>query len=299
MGFSQWTRPIKQPFAAAERRLTGEAPVADCGVALSLLNRNVNPITSHCSPVTAPTPKVCTIGLWTLHEYAVCTSTNMVAAQLPAWSAVRADTQTKGRGRFERNWVSDAGGLWLSAVVPIRQKSAAWHFLPVAIGFAVCQALGSLGVKNLRLRWPNDVLVGRLKLAGLLLDQFSPNLVVAGIGINVRNQAQNLDASLVGQITRLSDLITHAPGLMELTLHVLESVHGVCTQLQAYGPKYFLPQVNSLWQAPRLVKLDLDGRQVQGEFVGVDTTGRLELRDANRSAQFFEPQDVRCLREIF
>jgi BirA family biotin operon repressor/biotin-[acetyl-CoA-carboxylase] ligase len=222
----------------------------------------------------------------------------LVAAQLPAWNAVRADTQTKGRGRFERNWVSDAGGLWLSAVLPIRQKSAAWRFLPVAIGFAVCQALGSLGVRDLRLRWPNDVLVGRLKLAGLLLDQFSANLVVAGIGINVRNRPENCDGSLAGQTTRLCDLISHTPGLTELAPNILEVVRTVWIQLEENGPECLLPQVNNLWQAPRLVKLDLDGHEVQGEFVGVDDKGRLELRQSKGPAQFFEPHNVRCLREI-
>jgi len=260
----------------------------------------VNPTVTDCSAALAGSkPKVSTIGFWTLHEYSVCTSTNLVAAQLPAWSAVRADTQTKGRGRFERNWISDAGGLWLSAVLPIRQKSIAWRFLPVAVGLAVCEGLGSLGAKDLRLRWPNDVLVGRRKLAGLLLDQFCPELVVTGIGINVRNEPETRDRSLVGQTTRLSDLIAHIPDLTELATRVLEALRTVCNQLETNGPECLLSQVNTLWQAPHLVRLVLDDREICGEFVGVDVNGRLELRQSDGPNRFFEPQDVRCLREIF
>jgi hypothetical protein len=59
-------------------------------------------------------PRVCGYGAgnqtWHLHEFAEVTSTNLIAAKLPAWHAVRADTQTAGRGRFQRHWVSDAGG---------------------------------------------------------------------------------------------------------------------------------------------------------------------------------------------
>ena len=244
----------------------------------------------------APRPSI--FGDWTLHELPVCASTNLVAAKLPAWNAVRADTQTKGRGRFERNWVSDEGGLWLSAVLPIARKSLAWRFLPVAVGLAVCQALNSLGAKNLRLRWPNDVLVGQRKLAGLLLDQFSPELIVAGIGINVLNNPEVRDGSLAGQTIRLSDLVPQSPSLTDLAVLVLNAVETVSRQLQTEGPEPLLPRLNRFWLAPRRVRLELDGGEVQGEFVGVDAAGRLELRQPNQSNRYFEPQDVRCLREL-
>jgi hypothetical protein len=55
---------------------------------------------------------------WTVHEVASVDSTNLFAAKLPVWHAVRAEVQTAGRGRFQRVWISDQGGLWLSAVVP-------------------------------------------------------------------------------------------------------------------------------------------------------------------------------------
>ncbi|MGH7969138.1 MAG: biotin--[acetyl-CoA-carboxylase] ligase [Limisphaerales bacterium] len=235
---------------------------------------------------------------WTLHEYTVCTSTNLVAASLPVWSAVRADTQTKGRGRFERDWVSDEGGLWLSAVLPVGANLNARRFLPVATGLAVCEALASLGARGLRLRWPNDVMVGNRKLCGLLLDQFAPDRVVAGIGINVANHPESRDGSLTGQTIRLCDLITAAPTLPALALRVLCEVRSVSAELDARGSEHFLTQLNSLWHAPRRVTLDLDGREVRGDFVGVDASGRLELTQAGERSRFFEPEQVRCLREI-
>jgi BirA family transcriptional regulator, biotin operon repressor / biotin---[acetyl-CoA-carboxylase] ligase len=235
---------------------------------------------------------------WTLHEYAVCASTNLVAASLPAWQAVRAETQTRGRGRFERSWVSDSGGLWLSAVVPVTPKSPAWRFLPVAVGYSICQTVAALGGKGLRLRWPNDVLVGERKLAGLLLDQFSAGLVVVGIGINVTNTPESCDASLAGQTIRLADLICPVPNLSALAAQVLDGVGSVVDLLESRGPEFMLKALQGLWQAPRPVRLDLDGQEVRGNFVGVDATGRLELHCSNSPPQFFDPQQVRCLREI-
>src|SRR5262249_27422576 len=115
-------------------------------------------------------------GEWMLYEYPVVTSTNLVAAGLPAWSAIRADTQTGGRGRFQRSWVSDHGGLWLSAVVPIMHDETVPRALPLAAGLAVCNTLSALGISRFRLRWPNDVLINNRKLAGLLVDQFVSGL---------------------------------------------------------------------------------------------------------------------------
>ena len=63
---------------------------------------------------------------WKLFECATAASTNDLARGLPAWSAVRADTQTGGRGRFGRTFVSDRGGLWISAVLPAGGGLAKW-----------------------------------------------------------------------------------------------------------------------------------------------------------------------------
>ena len=267
-----------------------------------------------------------TAEFWTLHEYAEVTSTNLIAAKLPAWHAVRADTQSAGRGRFQRNWVSDAGGLWLSAVVPVETNSPAWRMLPLATGVAVCEVLRGLGVKELRLRWPNDVLVGDRKLAGLLIDQFQAGLAVVGIGINVTNQPHTRDAALNGHVARLADLVSPLPTLRELAERVLSSLRGVWQELNggfdcaetlverkllppglkpgstagrdACRYTSLLPRVNALWDLPRRVQLDLDGTLVEGEFAGVDAGGRLRLRLPGDVNQFFEPQEVKLLRDI-
>jgi BirA family biotin operon repressor/biotin-[acetyl-CoA-carboxylase] ligase len=235
---------------------------------------------------------------WTLHNYAEVASTNLIAAQLPAWHAVRADTQTAGRGRFQRNWVSDAGGLWLSAVVPVTTNSSAWRMLPLTAGLAACEALHANGVEAPRLRWPNDVLVGDRKIAGLLIDQFRPGLAVVGIGINVQNQPQSHDASLNGHVARLADLVAHTPSVRDLAVRVLASLKATWQRVADYGPENVLPRVNALWDLPRRVQLDLDGKLVSGAFAGVDACGRLQLQSADGVSRFFEPTHVRPLRDI-
>jgi BirA family transcriptional regulator, biotin operon repressor / biotin---[acetyl-CoA-carboxylase] ligase len=122
---------------------------------------------------------------WTLHVVASADSTNRLARTFAPWHAIRADVQTGGYGRTGRTWISDAGGLWLSAVLPCPGPRERWEVLPLAVGHALISALTGLGAASLRLRWPNDILSGRRKLAGLLVERHDAHTAVVGIGINI------------------------------------------------------------------------------------------------------------------
>jgi BirA family biotin operon repressor/biotin-[acetyl-CoA-carboxylase] ligase len=243
-------------------------------------------------------PRISSVEDWVLLEYAAVGSTNLVAANLTAWHAVRADTQTAGRGRFQRSWVSDAGGLWLSAMVPVEFNSPGSRALPLAVGLAVCDVLRSIGVQKLRMRWPNDILVDDRKLAGLLIDQFKPGLAVIGIGVNVRNQPEARDSSLTSRTTRLADLVPNPPTLPDLTALILRGLRRVANEMQSGNFRALLPQVNHLWERPRKVELDLDGNIRSGMFQGVDEDGRLILLDEAGDSTAFAPAQVRRLTEI-
>jgi BirA family biotin operon repressor/biotin-[acetyl-CoA-carboxylase] ligase len=235
---------------------------------------------------------------WTLHEYEAVTSTNLVAAALPIWNAVRADIQTAGRGRFQRSWVSDAGGLSLSAVVPVQEDQLARRALPLVVGLAVCDALQELGVEGFRLRWPNDVLVNDRKLAGLLIDQFQSDRVVIGLGLNVSNHPEDHDTSLAHCTTRLADLLPASPGLAALTDLLLRHLRSVLLRLEQETFDLLFQDINLLWGPPREVELDLDGISCRGVFRRVDQEGRLALSDPEGNLSFYDAHQVRHLTEI-
>lgn len=239
-----------------------------------------------------------TVDGWTVHHYPVAASTNLLAANLPAWSAVCADVQTSGRGRFQRRWVSDKGGLWLSAVIPVDANRSSAQALPFVVGLAVCDTLREMTVNGLRMRWPNDVLIENRKLAGLLLDQFSPGLAVAGTGINVFNEPETADTKLRGQTVRLADLLSSPPELSELTAHVLGHVRRALAELERLGFQSLLPRLNALWGTARKVELDLDGQLRRGVFTGIDQSGRLLLVDESGAEVRYAAQQVRHLQEI-
>jgi BirA family biotin operon repressor/biotin-[acetyl-CoA-carboxylase] ligase len=127
-----------------------------------------------------------------------CGSTNAVlkksAASSPTGTLVVADEQTEGRGRLGRTWSSEAGKDLVFSIL-LRPTMPPEHIplLSLAAGVATAEVLGRLPglAGRMRVKWPNDVLVGEKKVCGILLESRMTagrlDWVVAGIGLNVNS----------------------------------------------------------------------------------------------------------------
>jgi BirA family transcriptional regulator, biotin operon repressor / biotin---[acetyl-CoA-carboxylase] ligase len=128
-----------------------------------------------------------------LHYFPVTASTMTLAAKrasagAPHGSLFIADEQTAGVGRFGRTWHSEANtGIYLTIVLRLGLPVHALSVLTLALGLAAAETIQAQTSLCADLRWPNDVLIGERKVAGILA-QLSDDCVLAGIGINV-NQA--------------------------------------------------------------------------------------------------------------
>jgi BirA family biotin operon repressor/biotin-[acetyl-CoA-carboxylase] ligase len=240
---------------------------------------------------------------WLLDVRREVDTTNRLAATLPAWHAVRADTQTAGRGRTGRSWTSDRGGLWLSAVLPCPGPRERWATLPLAAGQTLLSALTSLGVSDLRLRWPNDLLVGPRKLAGLLVERHGPDTAVVGVGLNVFNHPERAEPSLRDSTARLADLADLGDrDLDDLASLVLQAIAHAHTRLSSGEFPAIATELNRAWTSTpaRRVALTLAGRPdpVTGDFLGIDGTGLLRLRADDGTTPTLDPTQVALLREL-
>jgi BirA family biotin operon repressor/biotin-[acetyl-CoA-carboxylase] ligase len=251
-------------------------------------------------PAIAQEPDIRVIDGWTLHEFAEVTSTNSLGANLPPWTAVRATVQTAGTGRTGRSWVSDEGGLWLSAVLPTPGDPVCWSMLPLAAGWAALGVIRSLGLPDARLRWPNDILVGRQKLAGILVDRFSAKTAVVGIGLNVFNRPALVDSALSGEVVCLSDLLPETPPLESLLVRLLAALTREHHRLESGGAAVLCRDLNRAW-LHRHVKVTLAGGlgAISGDIEGVDPVGALLLRDAAGDVCLLPAHRVDMFREIF
>ncbi len=114
-----------------------------------------------------------------------------------------AHIQTKGKGRRGRTWVSQLGAsLTFSLIWRFSCGAAGLSGLSLAVGVALIRAFNSLGVNNVQLKWPNDVLVTEKntpkKLAGILIelqgDLEGPSAAVIGVGVNLKLPKNVLDS---------------------------------------------------------------------------------------------------------
>ncbi len=115
-------------------------------------------------------------------------------------TCVAAHVQTNGKGRRGRTWVSQLGAsLTFSLLWRFQCGAAALSGLSLAVGVALIRALASVGMTDVQLKWPNDVLIEGKKLAGILIelqgDLEGPSAAVIGVGVNL-----NLPKNVLGGI---------------------------------------------------------------------------------------------------
>lgn len=151
-------------------------------------------------------------GVPTVHLLDTTGSTNDVARRLAAGGAqpgtiVLAEEQRAGRGRLGRAWVSPPGvGLWCSMIVG-PQAPDQLGTLPIRVALGVARAIDRWLDRPAAIKWPNDVIAGGAKVGGILCEASweggVPRHVVAGVGLNLLQGAEEFPAQLRGSATSL------------------------------------------------------------------------------------------------
>ena len=236
---------------------------------------------------------------WNIKEVDECESTFNVARKLPAWTVVSCQSQTRGRGRFNRTWYGSEGGLWVTYNLPLDPGvNRHWGVLPLVAGAAVIEALKSYHIDGLRLRWPNDVLVGRSKLAGILVERPSSTMASIGIGINMFNNIEKLPGATSDPVTRMSDLIPACPSVKKFRTMLGDVLAEMFDYFVESGLEGVQTMLESAWGEPRPVVAITDTERHTGYFVGVDYDGSPILRKADGSTYVVPGITVNRLKEL-
>jgi BirA family transcriptional regulator, biotin operon repressor / biotin---[acetyl-CoA-carboxylase] ligase len=197
-----------------------------------------------------------------------------------------AEEQTAGRGRRGREWLSPLGGNFYGSV--------GWVFtggisevegLSLAVGVAVLRALRRYGMQNVRLKWPNDIVVGDAKLGGVLIELQAEAegqcLVVIGLGLNLRlpeNASELLGRSVTDVATQTAaDLRRNELGGLVLDELLL--------LLRDYSRLGFAAVREEWMQYDALRDIDVEvsglDRELSGVASGVDVHGALRVMTAS------------------
>jgi BirA family biotin operon repressor/biotin-[acetyl-CoA-carboxylase] ligase len=202
----------------------------------------------------------------------------------PSGTVLVAEVQRAGRGRRGRSWHAPLGGaLTFSLLARFDAGANALTGLSLVVGLAVAEALATLGARDVRVKWPNDLVLHGAKLAGILIevqgDALGPAVAVIGVGINVRVPAAQR-AAIDQPVADLVDAGVRADRNVVLGA-VLASLAQRIDQFVERGFAALEPafrRLHALHDAP--VRLALpDGRDVHGTVVGVAPDGALQVRD--------------------
>ena len=183
------------------------------------------------------------IGKRILH-YQEVASTQDVAEKLAKGGAdegtvVIAETQTKGRGRKGRNWISPSeGGVYISIILRPNLLPSQIIQIPLIAGVAVSKAIQSTTPLQPSIKWPNDIIIGGKKVAGILTEMSCEmdgiHYVILGIGVNV-NTPRTLPATLDGIASSLADECGEPVSRVMLVQYVLSEFESVYTRFLAFG----------------------------------------------------------------
>lgn len=208
---------------------------------------------------------------------------------------VVAEHQTAGRGRLDRSWETPPrSALTFSVLLRPTAPTRSWPWLPLLAGYAVGKALKAAGF-DAGVKWPNDVLIGEKKVAGILVERVETDqgpAAVVGVGLNVSLTEDELP---VPTATSLA-LEGREPDRTELLVAVLQTLRESFDAWQVGGDlggmRLAESYVNACVTIGQQVRVELpSGDALVGTATGVDPGGRL-LVDADGDTTAVAAGDV-------
>jgi BirA family transcriptional regulator, biotin operon repressor / biotin---[acetyl-CoA-carboxylase] ligase len=203
-------------------------------------------------------------------------------SEAPDRSLLVAESQTAGRGRLDRSWVTPPrAGLTFSVLLRPNAPTATWSWLPLLAGVALCDAVSAATAVPVGLKWPNDLLQRpeEGKLAGILA-QSSGSSVVIGIGLNVSTQRDELPVDMASSLAIAGSTV---PDRTALLISIVGEVdHWLGHWVEEAGDPVASGLANAYAQRcltlGRTVSVSTTaGEVLHGEAVGIDGDGRLEV----------------------
>jgi len=207
-----------------------------------------------------------------------------------------AEQQTRGRGRRGRSWLSAAGAnitlslLWRFAL-PLHRLGP----LPLFVGLTIRDCLRSVGISSAQLKWPNDVLAGGDKIAGVLIESVRGDAafadMIVGMGLNYAMPAQAMPDGI-----RWTDACRHLPpdsgvSRNRLAGMLLQDVAAACRQFDSQ-PQTCLRRLQQCFSEPQWVDIHTAGADKRtGLTKGITSEGALRV-EINGEEQVFSSADV-------
>ncbi|MBI3609465.1 MAG: biotin--[acetyl-CoA-carboxylase] ligase [Nitrospirae bacterium] len=244
----------------------------------------------------------------TLHLYDRVESTNTTALEwaedgAPEGTLVLAESQTKGRGRMGRQWISPPKlNLYLSIILRPDGDPRHIGLWSLTAAVAVAQTIEQATGLPARLKWPNDIRVHAKKVSGLLLESalHKDRLkhLVLGIGLNVNLTRDALPDNLRNSVTSLREELGRELDRIELLQRLLEQLELQYQSFRTKPPQKVLETYTALSETlGQTVTVQAPDREWSGKVIGWTPEGALILQKTDRQNVVVRSDDVIHVRQ--
>jgi BirA family biotin operon repressor/biotin-[acetyl-CoA-carboxylase] ligase len=212
-------------------------------------------------------------------------------------SLVVANAQTAGRGRLDRPWFTPPSTALAFSLI-LRPTADEIPHLSRTVGLAALSIANTIGMLGLapQVKWPNDILLNGLKVAGILIELVwsgeDVDGMVIGVGVNVTKTSVPDTNILNFAATSLEHVLGAAPNRAKLLHDILASFISLRPHMRS--DSFMVAWENSLAYHGRQVRVEMGGAQaVIGKVIGLEPDGSLKLRDENGKTITVRFGDVR------
>ncbi|MFN2628264.1 MAG: biotin--[acetyl-CoA-carboxylase] ligase [Gaiellaceae bacterium] len=222
-----------------------------------------------------------------------CASTqDLIGPDAPEGTVVATDEQTAGRGRLGRRWTAPPGTAILCSILLRPPAGRRLPELTLVAGVAVADAVEEALGLAAQIKWPNDVMMNRKKVAGILAEA-RDGAVVVGIGVNVNQRHDELpvDAAVIPASLRTTDGLERDRALLLARLLARLERHYDLWLAGGLGAIYIDLGSRNFLHGRRIA---VDG--VSGTARRIDTEGRLEIETDGGELRTIESGEVRYER---
>ena len=213
-------------------------------------------------------------------------------------AAVIADSQTRGRGRFGKNWYSPPEmGVWMSVILPSMKNDDSFVNMSYISTLSVVEALNDAAKLKTEIKWPNDVLIKQKKIAGILSEIVKLNdkksFIVSGIGVNINYEYEKFPPELREVATSLS-IVTGSKfpreRIVASILNILEKNYSAAIE---NGTDYiFTEWMKRCTTIGRRIRVVQSEKYFEGTAESIKPDGRLIIRDSRNNIIEITPSDI-------
>lgn len=211
---------------------------------------------------------------------------------------ILSDEQTKGRGRFNRNWSSSKGkGLWMSVVLRPNVSFAMIPKFNLFIALGIRDAIQAFSKDKVEIKWPNDIYINDKKVCGFLTEMVANadavEAIISGIGINLNHQEEDFSDIIRHRATSIrlhySEEINRYQFLKRLIEEIEKRYHQFLnSSFETIRDEYI--RTSNIWH--RKLTFTESGEQFIGEAIDIDNDGFLIVKDEDNQMRRLISADI-------